>query len=45
VRGPLQVDLALRFTDVPRQVLIVDLDAADAPARALLYLAQERAAA
>jgi anti-sigma B factor antagonist len=45
VRGPAQVNRALMLTEVPRQVLIVDLHPGEAPVRALKYLAQRRAAA
>jgi anti-anti-sigma factor len=45
VRGPAQVDRALMLTGVPRQVLIVDLHPGEAPVRALVHLAQRRAAA
>lgn len=45
VRAPAQVDRVLTLTGVPGQVLIVDLDQSEAPARALLHLAQRRAAA
>jgi anti-anti-sigma factor len=40
VRGPTHVDRALTLTDASSQVLIVDLDPSDPPARALLHLAQ-----
>ncbi|HEY5342134.1 MAG TPA: STAS domain-containing protein [Solirubrobacteraceae bacterium] len=45
VRGPAQVDRVVTLTGVPGQVLIVDLAPSEAPARALLHLAQRRAAA
>jgi anti-anti-sigma factor len=45
VCGPVQVDRALTLTGVPSQVLIVDLNPSEAPVRALLHLAQRRAAA
>ena len=45
VRGPAQVDRALMLTGVPSQVLIVDLHPGEAPVRALVHLAQRRAAA
>ncbi len=48
VRGPAQVDRALTLTGltgISSQVLIVDLDPSEAPARALLRLAQRRAVA
>jgi anti-anti-sigma factor len=45
VRGPAQVDRALTLTGVPSQVLIVDLHPSEAPIRALMHLAQRRAAA
>jgi anti-anti-sigma factor len=44
VRGPTHVDRALTLTDASSQVLIVDLDPAEAPALALLRSAQTSAA-
>jgi anti-anti-sigma factor len=40
VRGPPDVDRALTLTSVPKQVLILDLQPSEAPALALLHLAQ-----
>jgi anti-anti-sigma factor len=40
VRGPAQVDRVLTLTGVPSHVLIVDLHPSEAPARALLHLAE-----
>jgi anti-anti-sigma factor len=48
VRGPAQVNRALALTGLTgasSQVLIVDLDPSEAPAQALLHLAQRRAVA
>jgi anti-anti-sigma factor len=44
VRGPAQVDRALTLTGVPSHILIIDLEPHEAPVRALLHLAQRRAA-
>jgi anti-anti-sigma factor len=45
VRGPPHVDRAFTLTRVSSQILIVDLDPDQPPVRALLHLAQRRAAA
>jgi anti-sigma B factor antagonist len=42
VRGPTHVDRALTLTDASSQVLIVDLNPSDPPARARLHIAQHK---